>query len=736
MTRLFLYLAFASSLCAAAIAQPCEPVRVPDLQQLEPSSAASAFGTWDPDGPGPQASQLVLSGNFVKANKVTDHILSWDGAQFHTFGSGLLMGPTAMVSYYGKLVVAGQGIAPVGGTSLGTIGQWNGTTWQAFPGGAIQGAIKTLRVHDGWLYAGGSFNIPGTLNTVNIARSNGITWQALGQGLNGSVNSIEVFNDEIVAGGSFTASGAAPVRHVASWDGHSWQPFANGPGSTVEDFAVFKDQLVALRAGTLWIWDGAQWTMLPLEYPSWTSGAAAIHSFAGKLYVGGLFWNSSTDAFSGIVSWDGTSWSRMHGGLGMGGSAGSAACIADWNGDLFVGGNITHAGGSPANGVARWTGSEWRSIGSGWSKYPVGSIVATKNDVYALDDDRNLAHWQEQNWVSLPPLPVPANTKQIFSLQGSLFVVANESTVFRFLNNQWFQIGDPFGAGVKTLVSYDGSLVAAGRFVKVNGVTFNGVAIWNGTTWTPMADGLSNASLNQSDVKSLIVFKNDLYALGTFTRSGATELQGFTRWNGSEWIALDTGGTPNPSFPIVYRGELVTLGNGAFRAWNGESWRTAGDSFSGHVDAATVYNGRLVAGGYNIGAPENDLVQWTGSAWQRIQPSPNYGNSQSDGNVVSLESFEGQLFVGGAFFFMGDQSAINFARLSICSLCPADLNNDAIVDDADFCDFARDYDLMDCTDAAMTPGCPADLNHDGFVDDADFTSFVAEYAAFLCPAAS
>lgn len=65
--------------------------------------------------------------------------------------------------------------------------------------------------------------------------------------------------------------------------------------------------------------------------------------------------------------------------------------------------------------------------------------------------------------------------------------------------------------------------------------------------------------------------------------------------------------------------------------------------------------------------------------------------------------------------------------------CPADLNADTFVDDADFVIFAEAYNVLDCADPAMAPGCPADLNTDAFVDDADFVLFAGAYNALLCP---
>ncbi|MBN8596451.1 MAG: carbohydrate-binding protein [Planctomycetes bacterium] len=64
--------------------------------------------------------------------------------------------------------------------------------------------------------------------------------------------------------------------------------------------------------------------------------------------------------------------------------------------------------------------------------------------------------------------------------------------------------------------------------------------------------------------------------------------------------------------------------------------------------------------------------------------------------------------------------------------CPADFNNDGMVDDTDFVQFAASYNVLDCADPAMLPGCPGDLNADFFVDDADFVLFAAAYNELVC----
>ena len=74
--------------------------------------------------------------------------------------------------------------------------------------------------------------------------------------------------------------------------------------------------------------------------------------------------------------------------------------------------------------------------------------------------------------------------------------------------------------------------------------------------------------------------------------------------------------------------------------------------------------------------------------------------------------------------------------ITLGAQCDADLQIDAVVDDADFSSFITAYDVAACSDSAMPRlgggGCRADLNYDGIVDDADFQVFVVAYDQLLC----
>ncbi len=102
---------------------------------------------------------------------------------------------------------------------------------------------------------------------------------------------------------------------------------------------------------------------------------------------------------------------------------------------------------------------------------------------------------------------------------------------------------------------------------------------------------------------------------------------------------------------------------------------------------------------------------------------------------VSNSSGAGAIVLSGTVSSAGGSSelATMFPITAKANPCPADLNHDGIVEDADFSLFVFAYNILDCTDPAMPAGCQADLNHDGLVDDSDFSLFVVAYDALLCP---
>ena len=84
---------------------------------------------------------------------------------------------------------------------------------------------------------------------------------------------------------------------------------------------------------------------------------------------------------------------------------------------------------------------------------------------------------------------------------------------------------------------------------------------------------------------------------------------------------------------------------------------------------------------------------------------------------------------------LGDNNALftDVAVYHVPRSCPADITNDHTVEDADFVQFASQYDALECGSPAMSGNCSGDFNFDGSVDDADFVLFAIAYDALVCP---
>lgn len=190
-----------------------------------------AVGEWDPDGPGPTQSRLVIAGAFTLAGDVpAPGLAMFDGISW----TGLA-GP-----------VAGTQATPGGqSTFVNTICQWD-------PDG--DGPLNPV------LVIGGDFTSVGGVPAANVATWNGAQWRQVGGGVSNAGGYVSNYGTapyvfsavswdpdgsgplppELVIGGNFlnvwAGSVTTVVNRLARWNGSRWlgfsslpaDPFANG----------------------------------------------------------------------------------------------------------------------------------------------------------------------------------------------------------------------------------------------------------------------------------------------------------------------------------------------------------------------------------------------------------------------------------------------------------------------------------------------------------------------------
>jgi hypothetical protein len=63
-------------------------------------------------------------------------------------------------------------------------------------------------------------------------------------------------------------------------------------------------------------------------------------------------------------------------------------------------------------------------------------------------------------------------------------------------------------------------LVCRRIYANAGGQTCNGIAKWNGSTWSPLGSGFYNGGSNAVGANALTVFNNELIATGIFSSAG------------------------------------------------------------------------------------------------------------------------------------------------------------------------------------------------------------------------
>ena len=188
------------------------------------------------------------------------------------------------------------------------------------------------------------------------------------------------------------------------------------------------------------------------------------------------------------------------------------------------------------------------------------------------------------------------------------------------------------------------------KLIQIFFVFFTLIGIAYPQTWSPYGNGIEFGS-----VSSVLVYRNQLIAAGTFATSGGTWLGNIGKWNGSTWEPLGSGISGGIYAMTVYNDKLIVGGDfdtagGVFRkyiaCWDSTGWSSFGAEMPNPVYALTVYGGDLYAGTGN-----NEILQcfwrWNGSAWS----FPGGGIPRNFVNSFTI--YNGNLILGGDFDSVG-----------------------------------------------------------------------------------
>lgn len=634
------------------------------------------FILWD-DGTGPS---LVIAGNFTYAGEQrVNYIARWDGLRWQPLGSGMNGEVHALaIDDRGNLIAGGR-FTHAGSVAANHIARWDGKLWRVL-GAGTDGVVRELLASAGnGVYAAGAFTQAGQGVANSVAHWTGRRWMSLGEGLNDTVLAL-AFDElgNLIAGGNFVdeASGA---NRVALWDGQVWWPMSNGVENEdrpawVAGLALSQSgsvvavaNLIDVHGGTtaqVLEWDGADWQL--------QNTARGRFSFIrrladGQLAIGGSFHEIAGIQARRIALWDGgQQWRSLDSGL-----TGSVGTIGeDVNGDLIS------AGGHSSGPLSRWDGNAWGVFAVGLNA-AIKSIAANDDGELAIGigyanavgtaATSPIAFWESGGWRRLNNIRFRQVETVHWGSDGRLFAAGLAHDEDRIVIASWdgahwsdlgkLEGGSVFGAITSIAETAYGDLVVAGRFSSIDGVPASDVAVFDGSTWYSIGDGVPNAG----GVRNLVITENGrLFVGGDFPG-------GVVRWDGAEWQSLGEGlgrGDLTPStlgLAALENGDLIAAGQfdtaGAVAArnvarWDGVQWHAMGAGIPNYSRGVAV-----TAQGTVFAISDSHLFEWNGQQWL----STYLGRSGTSRRIESLAvTHDGRVMLAG-----GEFSRVGIANIPI-----------------------------------------------------------------------
>ena len=359
-------------------------------------------------------------------------------------------------------------------------------------------------------------------------------------------------------------------------------------------------------------------------------------------------------------------------------------------GELYVIGNFTEAGGvNIGRGVARWNGSRWATLGSGLAGPPSIFLVT---DATVFDDGTG------------PALYVAGN----FSGAGG----ATTPGLVRWNGSAWSNVGQTgltfngSGTVVRKLVVYDdgrgAALYASGAFNMADGIPVNGLAKWDGQSWSSIGSP-DDTTTSEEVITSMTVFDDGsgsaLYIAGAFQGVAGVPALHLAKWNGTNWSAVGAGvfgfaksmvGFNDGSGPALYLSDVSPADgspvNGSLLRWRNQQYESYGHLTSTVQTMTVADDGQgpalwiaPLSGWYADfdGAPlkpvAGGLLRWDGSQLSRFG-KPNEG---AIGTIQALAEYDDgngpKLYFGGDSSYVLDDeanaavAAENIGRIARCT---------------------------------------------------------------------
>ena len=183
--------------------------------------------------------------------------------------------------------------------------------------------------------------------------------------------------------------------------------------------------------------------------------------------------------------------------------------VCQWDSSLVAAGLMTaFTGIARTRGVARWDGTNWNELDSGFNNDAV-CVEVVDDTLYAGGN---------------------------FTASGGTTI----NSIARLINGVWQPMGTGMNGYVYNIIKYKGYIYAGGTYNTAGGLTANGLARWNGTAWEVFGTGLKNNAGGAGVLYSFAIYNDELYGGGTFDSVQGMSCKNLFKYNGTTFTAVGT----------------------------------------------------------------------------------------------------------------------------------------------------------------------------------------------------
>jgi len=317
----------------------------------------------------------------------------------------------------------------------------------------------------------------------------------------------------------------------------------------------------------VYVFDGTVWTYIQAQY----SKANCADRLNGRLFFASYpVYQTGNNA----IQYFDTADASIH---SLSGTVGGMkniiyALIADSSGSLYGAGYIYDYDrrGDPINGLGKWNGTSWSSLGSPTiSSYYIKTLAVDSNDnLYAggsyfsssiipgLVGDQSVVKWNGTSWSGIcyqlgycMSMAVDSNDNLYAGFRTNLGppTYADVVTVRKYNGgSSWSIVGttDAYLNLYDMCFDLDDNLYICGKFQVVNGVAASNIAKWNGTSWSALGAGMTE----YSQATTIDTDGNVYFGGGNYGGGG----DWIKKWDGTDLTDLPDGGINPYCYSLAY----------------------------------------------------------------------------------------------------------------------------------------------------------------------------------------